>query len=130
MTAREEETVPVYAQADLQKTYQQLDIRQDRFSDEKDLHTLVQYREGTVRELETDIYHYAFYGADSVWMLQYREDKGFPAEENGRAEEENGRAGSLFIFENGEKQRITNQAVWVVKAGSGEGSRSASWVLE
>ena len=83
-----------------------------------------------VRELETDIYHYAFYGADSVWMLQYREDKGFPAEENGRAEEENGRAGSLFIFENGEKQRITNQAVWVVKAGSGEGSRSASWVLE
>lgn len=129
MTA-EEETIPVYAQSDLKKTYQQLDISQDWFSDEKNLHTLVQYREGTVRELETDIYSFAFYGKDSVWMLQYREDEDSATEEDGRAEEENGRAGSLFICENEKKQKITDQAVWIVKAGSGEGNRSASWVME
>ena len=130
MAAEEEEGIPVRAQADLRSAYAQLNLQQDRFSDEKDLHTLVLYREGTVRELGTDIYSCDFYGADSVWMLQYREDGSSQADGEDQAEEENGRTGSLIVCENDKTQRITDQAVWIVGIGSGAGNRSASWVYE
>lgn len=127
----DEETVSVYARTDLRAEYQQLGLRQEFFLDEKDLHTLVLCREGTVQELKKNIYNCDFYGTDSVWMLQYGEGGTSRTEYEYREEEEkNGRIGSLFICENGKIQKITDQAVWVLKAGRGEGSRSASWVLE
>lgn len=119
----EEEHIPVHAGADLRAAYKELGIERERFSDEKDLHTLMLWQEGTVRELERDIYQYAFYGEGSVWMLQYKEPAASDTEEHGRI-------GSLFIWENEEMKKITDQAVWMAGAGSEEGSRSASWVFE
>ena len=127
MTGGKEE-IPVYARADLRAAYRELGIERERFSDEKNLHTLILYREGTARELERDVDSYAFYGADSVWMLQYGQGDA-EAEDEDREEEKKGRVGSLLIYENGEKRRLTDQAVWVVRAGSRTGSRSASWVF-
>lgn len=122
-TGDEEEQIPVHAGADLRAAYRELGTRRDRFSDEENLHTLILCQEGMVRELEQNIYRYDFYGNDSVWMLQYEPEETLE-------EEGHGRIGSLFIYENEETRKITDQAVWVIKPGSGEGSRSASWVLE
>ncbi len=56
-------------------------------------------------------------------MLQYEEKETPESEDRGRIQ-------SLYVWENNEKRKITDQAVWIIKAGSGEGSRSASWVFE
>lgn len=130
ITEEEGETIPVYAQKDLRESYKGLGIEQDRFSDEKDLHTLVLYREGRVRELEKEIYSYGFYGEDSVWMLQHEQKELSGTEENDGIEDEYVGTGSLLVCENGETERITDQAVWIMKAGSKEGARSASWIFE
>ncbi len=122
-TGEEEEAVPVHARTDLWTAYQELGIRRDRFSEEEHLHTLMLCREGMVRELGQNIYRYAFYGEDSVWMVQYEQQET-------SEEEEHGRVGSLLIYEKNETRKVTDQAVWITEPGSGEGSRSASWVLE
>lgn len=81
----EEEQIPVYAGADLRAAYRELGSRQDRFSDEENLHTLILCQEGMVRELEQNIYRYDFYGNDSVWMLQYEPGETLEEEEHGRS---------------------------------------------
>ncbi len=118
-----EETIPVRAEADLRAAYRELGMERDRFFGEENLHTLVLCQKDMMQELEQNISYYAFYGKDSVWMLQYEEKETPESEDRGRIQ-------SLYVWENNEKRKITDQAVWIIKAGSGEGSRSASWVFE
>lgn len=129
LMTEEEEEIPVHAQADLWAAYRQLDIEQDRFGEEKDLHTLALYREGTVRELGQDVVQYAFYGADSIWMLQYENTEDSRVEDEDWEEEETAQIGTLFVEEKGEKRMVTDQAVWMIQAGCRENSRRASWVF-
>lgn len=120
--------IPVRPQAALRKAYTELGLGRSAFSEEEKLHTLVLCRDGGARELEKDIYAYAFYGTDNVWMLQYAtEDQGETEEESGTKK---GRTGKLFVRENEETRQITDQAVWMAKAGGQANGGSASWVFD
>ena len=94
----------------------------------KETRILVLADENGAEALAEDVFQYGFYGEDSVWILQYAQEKA--AGDNESAGEDdywydwdswddtgNGdkRGGCLYIYENGEKRLITEQAVWMVR---------------
>lgn len=75
--------------------------------------------------LAENVFRYGFYGEDSIWILQHEEKKADGEEDTEESdpygweawseeEDDSTRGGCLYIYENGEKKRIAERAVWMV----------------
>lgn len=96
--------------------------------------TLMLAGENGAEILEENVFRYGFYGDDSVWMLQYEEEEETPDNmeedwESWDSESDDRKGGScLYIYEDGEKRLITEQAVWM--AGPGNRKTGVLWVYD
>lgn len=135
------EEVHAMSAEELKKAYPKKKGSGTGYGGEKEERTLVLADENGVKALAEDVFQYGFCGEDSVWILQYAEEKA--AEDGESAGEDdwydwdswddtgNGdkRGGCLYLYKDGEKRLITEQAVWMVRQES-RGAAGAVWHYE
>lgn len=119
------EDVRAVSVEELREAYWEQTGKKTGYGGEGGERTLVLADENGAQILAENVFRYGFYGEDSIWILQHEEKKADGEEDTEESdpygweawseeEDDSTRGGCLYIYENGEKKRIAERAVWMV----------------